>query len=118
MNTISMNRLAEAVQEARKRQGLTQQQVQDKTGINRQMIGRIENGSFLPSLPQLNTLAESLQFNIADLLEENAEQSLIYAMRGEAKSEEEEEGIEKLFSMMSFLKSQMLLRSKLAGHDH
>lgn len=117
MTTISMTRLADTVQKTRKARGLTQQDVQEMTGINRQLIGRIEKGEFLPSLPQLNTLSEKLNFSIAELLEDNTEQDLIYAMRGEAKSHEEEEGIEKLFSMMSFLKSQMLLRSKLANYD-
>lgn len=117
MNTISMTRLADTVQKIRRACGLTQQDVQEMTGINRQIIGRIEKGEFLPSLPQLNALAEKLNFNIADLLESHSEQDLIYAMRGEAQSKEEEEGIEKLFSMMGFLKSQKLLRSKLANHD-
>ena len=117
MTTISMTRLADTVQRTRKNLGFTQQDVQDMTGINRQIIGRIEKGEFLPSLPQLNTLSEKLNFDIADLLEDNTEQHVIYAMRGEAKSAEEEEGIEKLFSMMSFLKSQKLLRSKLINYD-
>lgn len=115
MTTISMTRLAETVQKMRKALGLTQQDVQERTGINRQLIGRIEKGEFLPSLPQLNVLSEELHFNIADLLDTDSEQDLIYAMRGEARSEEEKEGIEKLFSMMSFLKSQRLLRSKLSN---
>ena len=76
---------------------------------------KIEKGEFLPSLPQLNILSEVLHFNIADLLDTTSGQDLIYAMRGEARSPEEREGIEKLFSMMSFLKSQQLLRSKLSN---
>ena len=115
MTTISMTRLAETVQKMRKDLGLTQQDVQERTGINRQLVGRIEKGEFLPSLPQLNILSEVLHFNIADLLDTNSDQDLIYAMRGEARSPEEREGIEKLFSMMSFLKSQQLLRSKLSN---
>lgn len=116
MTTISMIRLAETVMKSRNTLNLTQQEVQDMTGINRQIIGRIERGEFLPSLPQLNTLSEKLNFSIADLLEDKTERDLIFAMRGEAQTPEEEEGIENLFSMMSFLKSQMLLRSKLTGH--
>ena len=117
MTTISMNRLAVTVQKARRELGLTQQEVQDMTGINRQIIGRIEKGEFLPSLPQLNTLSQKLNFDIADLLEDNTECNTVYAMRGQAQSAEEKEGIERLFSMMSFLKSQKLLRSKLNGYS-
>ena len=69
MTTISMTRLAETVQKMRKALGLTQQDVQERTGINRQLIGRIEKGEFLPSLPQFNVLSEELHFNIADLLD-------------------------------------------------
>ena len=117
MTTISMIRLADVVQRSRKELGFTQQEVQEMTGINRQIVGRIEKGEFLPSLPQLNALSEKLNFDIADLLEDSAEQNIICAMRGQAKSAEEKEGIEKLFSMMSFLKSQKLLRSKLNGYS-
>jgi len=117
MNTISMARLAEVVQRKRRELELTQQQVHDMTGINRQLIGRIEKGEFLPSLPQLNSLSKSLCFSIADLLETDNEQEMIYAMRGDAKSDEEAEGIEKLLTMMNFLKSQSLLRRKLVTHD-
>lgn len=113
MNMISMKKLANTVHTARKERGLTQQEVQELTGINRQLIGRIEKGEFLPSLPQLNELAEKLQFSITQLLEDDSEQNVFYAMRGEAKSDEEREGIEQLFSMMGFLKSQMLLRSRI-----
>ena len=113
MTTISIARLAEIVQKTRKERSLTQQDVQDLTGINRLLIGRIEKGDFLPSLPQLNILAEKLNFDIASLIEEREDENAFYAMRGEAKSQEESEGVDKLFSMMSFLKSQMLLRSKL-----
>ena len=117
MTTISMLRLAETVQKMRRDLGLTQQDVQDRTGINRLLIGRIEKGEFLPSLPQLNLLSEALSFNINDLLDDDSEQELNYAMRGEARSKEEEEGIEKMLSMMSFLKSQRLLRSRLTNVD-
>lgn len=116
MATISMTLLSDTVQKSRKKLGFTQQEVQEMTGINRQIIGRIEKGDFLPSLPQLNALSEKLGFEIVDLLEEDSEQSVIYAMRGQSRSAEEEKGIEKLFSMMSFLKAQKMLRSKLNSH--
>lgn len=117
MNTISMSQLAISVQSARKNLNLTQQDVQDKTGINRQLIGRIEKGEFLPSLPQLNALSQVLRFDISDLIVQENDSDIVYAMRGEAKTQEEMDGIEKMFSMISFLKSQMLLRSKLLDHE-
>ena len=118
MNTtmISISKLASAVKNSREKLGLTQQDVQGRTGINRQIIGRIEKGQFVPSLPQLNLLSAALNFRIEDLLEEKAKQDAFYAMRGEVHSQAEAEGIEKFFSMMNFLKSQKLIRSKLTDH--
>lgn len=40
--------------------GLTQQQLADRTGINRGMISRIESGTYTPSIAQLDTLCEVL----------------------------------------------------------
>ena len=117
MTTISLTRLAAIVAKNRSAQNLSQADIQERTGINRLMIGRLEKCEFLPSLPQLNKLAEVLNFSIDELLEDSTEQNVFMAMRGEAKNAEEEAGIERLFSMISFLKSQTIIRSKLAyGH--
>lgn len=116
MSSISINRLQETVRKAREKLSLTQQDVQDLTGINRLLIGRMEKGEFLPSLLQLNILAEKLNFDIISLIEEdkNEEDENAFCMISrEIKSQEEMESINRLFSMMSFLKSQMLLRSRL-----
>lgn len=117
MTTISLTKLAAIVIQKRSEQNLSQTDIQERTGINRLMIGRLEKGDYLPSLPQLNKLAEALNFSINELLENSNEQNVFMAMRGEAKNAEEAAGIERLFSMMCFLKSQMIIRSKLVyGH--
>ena len=113
--TISMSKLAKTVSEKRRVLALTQSDLQNLTGINRLMIGRLEKGEYLPSLPQLNKLTEVLEFSINDLLEDSHEQNVYIAMRGAAKDENEIAGIEQLFSMMSFLKVQAVLRRKLAN---
>lgn len=114
-STVSLDKLAQVVLARRNELNLSQLDIQNKTGINRLMIGRLEKGDYLPSLPQLNLLAEALNFSIDDLIEDAAEESAYTAMRGEAKNEQEAAGIDRLFSMMSFLKSQAVIRSKLTN---
>jgi transcriptional regulator with XRE-family HTH domain len=114
-STLSMDKLAEIIYNKRLFLELTQSDVQEQTGINRLMIGRIEKGEYLPSLPQLNKLAKVLEFSINDLIDDSDEQGVSVAMRGTARNEDEAIGIERLFSMMGFIKSQAILRRKLAN---
>ena len=116
--TISMSKLSKIISEKRRSLGLSQNDIQELTGINRLMIGRLEKGDYLPSLPQLNKLTEILEFSINELLDDSSEQNVCVAMRGAAKNEDEIAGIERLFSMMSFLKSQAVLRRKLANEEN
>lgn len=53
-----------AMIEARKEQHLTQQQLADRTGIDRADISKLENGNANPSLKLLKRLAEGLNMNI------------------------------------------------------
>ena len=63
MKKFSKTILAQTLRQQRKQQGLTQEDVAKITGINRALIGRAENGKFIPSLEQLQALAEVLQFD-------------------------------------------------------
>ena len=72
MKKLSSARLAETVKKQRKSKGLTQIDLAEKTGINRSMIGRIENGTFKPSTDQLEALAKALEFEVTDLYVEEA----------------------------------------------
>ena len=60
MKKLSTARLAETVKKGRKAKNLTQAQLADLTGINRSMIGRLENEAFKPSTGQLESIAEVL----------------------------------------------------------
>lgn len=53
-----------AIIEAHKEQQLTQQELADRTGINRADISRLENGNANPSLKLLKRLADGLEMNI------------------------------------------------------
>ena len=77
--------------EQTRRTRLTQEQLSAETGINRQMIGRLENREYMPSISQLEKLAEILGFGIPDLYVEN--ESMVYtAYRSSSMSEEERAG--------------------------
>ncbi|HEP1810543.1 TPA: nucleotide sugar dehydrogenase [Streptococcus suis] len=51
----------------RKELGYSQQELSDLTGINRTMISKLEQGEYLPSIPQLLTLSNVLDFEINSL---------------------------------------------------
>ncbi|WP_105111153.1 nucleotide sugar dehydrogenase [Streptococcus suis] len=59
----------------RKELGWSQQELADKTGINRAMISRIEKGDYIPSIPQLERLAQVLEFDLASLFVTNSDTS-------------------------------------------
>nr|AKE79137.1 UDP-glucose 6-dehydrogenase [Streptococcus suis]AKE79162.1 UDP-glucose 6-dehydrogenase [Streptococcus suis] len=51
----------------RKELGYSQQELSDFTGINRAMISKLEQGEYLPSIPQLLALSNVLEFEINSL---------------------------------------------------
>ena len=67
MKKLSAALLAETVKKQRKAKHITQAQLAELTGINRSMIGRLENETFKPSTDQLEALAEVLDFEVTDL---------------------------------------------------
>ena len=48
---------------------MAQAMLSEVTGINRSMIGRIENEEYLPRLDQLEVLADVLNFELEELFE-------------------------------------------------
>ena len=112
MKRLSQEKMVEIVKELRKNKDLTQQQLSVKTGINRQMIGRLENKEYMPSIFQLEKLAEVLEFDIPDLYVEN--EPMVYtAYRSSSMSEEERVGADHMFEMMMASKQQLLLRKAM-----
>ena len=79
---------------------------------NRALIGRIERNDFLPSILQLNSLAEVLEFDLQDILEDDTPM-VATAFRGSDLTEEEESALDHLFDMMTAVKQQVLLRKAL-----
>lgn len=62
MKKLSQSLLANVVINQRKSKSITQQQLADQTGINRAMISRLEQQDYVPSIPQLESLCEVLDF--------------------------------------------------------
>ena len=73
MKKLSMDKLVNTVINERKTKGLTQVQLAEATGINRAMIGRLENSDYIPSIDQLQRLGENLGFEVTDLFIEEKE---------------------------------------------
>ena len=113
MKKLSTAKLAETIKIKRKEKGLTQEELSNLTGVNRVMIGRIEHENFVPSITQLESLANVLEFQITNMFVEKNENNSFIALRSEAVNQTEKEGIDKLFTMMLSLRQQILLRSKL-----
>ena len=67
MKKLSIDKLSNTIISKRKEKKLTQSQLADSTGINRVMIGRIENKEYFPSIEQLQKLGEILDFEVVDL---------------------------------------------------
>lgn len=67
MKKLSIDKLVETIHTLRKKKGLTQAQLADATGINRAMIGRIENKDYVPTVEQMQTLGEALGFEVVDM---------------------------------------------------
>ncbi|MBR4906387.1 MAG: nucleotide sugar dehydrogenase [Clostridia bacterium] len=72
MRNLSEALLAQTVAARRKALKMTQQQLAEKTGINRALLSRIENRDYTPSVDQLLALSEVLRFEIGEVLEQSA----------------------------------------------
>lgn len=71
MKKFSSSKLADILISKRKEKNLTQAKLAEITSINRAMISRIESCDYKPSIDQLETLSQVLDFDIVNLFEEN-----------------------------------------------
>ena len=117
MKTLSTKKLAETVRNLRESKGLTKEELGNLTGINRIMIGRIEKEVFTPSIVQFEALSNILGFDPTKMFVEKERTSSFVALRSEALSDSEKEGVEKLFTMMLSLRQQIKLRSSFENES-
>lgn len=113
MKHLSQDLLAEVVKSQRAGKNMTQEQVSEKTGINRAMIGRIERKEYIPSIPQLESLAVTLGFDIDKLFVDQIQPTVYTAFRGAHLTPQEQDGVNHLFEMMLAVKKQLALRKAL-----
>ena len=71
MKKLSITKMADTIIAKRKEQKLTQAQLAKMTGINRGMISRLESCDYTPSIDQLQSIAEVLNFAVVDLFEDD-----------------------------------------------
>lgn len=71
MKKLSITKMADTIIAKRKEQKLTQAQLAEMTGINRGMISRLESCDYTPSIDQLQSIAEVLNFEVVDLFEDD-----------------------------------------------
>lgn len=110
MKTLSTKILAQTITRLREEKGYTKEELGKLTGINRIMIGRIEKEDFIPSIMQFEALANILAFDITDMFVEKKKNNSFIALRSEALSDNEKEGVENIFKMMLSLRQQILIR--------
>lgn len=77
MKKFSLETMAHTIIQKRKEKNLTQAELASSSGIHRGMIGRIENTDYVPSIDQLQRLAEILEFEVTDFfIEETLQHNL------------------------------------------
>ena len=70
MKKLSKELLSKVIRRQRVKLNITQGELSIKTNINRAMLSKIENGKYVPSIEQLESLEEILKFDIDDIFKE------------------------------------------------
>lgn len=76
MKKLSVDKMTLTIRKRRKDMNLTQADLAKVTGINRVTIGRIENKEYTPSIEQLQSLGEALDFEPIDLFIEEQKNNI------------------------------------------
>ena len=113
MKSLSLIDLAEAIKKGRTEKEITQEQLCERTGINRNIIEKIERMDYIPTIPQLEKLAEILSFDVDRLFIENNQPTFFTAFSDSKLSEEERAGADHLMEMMLAARQQIMLRKAL-----
>ena len=72
---FSRHLLSETIKDRRKKLNLTQEDLSDRTGINRLMIGRMEREEYTPTVDQLLRLSDILGFDFNSLIIQNMQEA-------------------------------------------
>ena len=111
MKKLSQKALANLVSARRKALGITQQQLAERTGINRAMLSHIETEEYVPSIAQLQALGEELHFDLEDVFLREP-----IGAGKEGKERQKEDGLEKARSLIAVRrKEKNPIRIAVAG---
>lgn len=69
--------VGERIKQARKKAGLTQQELANALGVKYQMIGQYENGKRNPKLQTILKIAQALEVGLFDLISEEEYETLL-----------------------------------------
>lgn len=75
MKKITKEIIASTVKEYRNKLGMTQLEVAKEVKLNRATVSRIEAATYMPSIDQLQNIAEILHFNITDFFKSEKQQN-------------------------------------------
>ncbi len=73
MKTFSLSLLSETVIQRRKQLGIKQAQLAQAVNMNRSVLSKLENGTYTPSMDQLDALGKVLGFEPVDMFVEQGE---------------------------------------------
>ena len=112
MTIISQEILASQVKQKRENLGLTQELLGAQTGISKSLVGKIENGSYLPTSLQLEALIATLGFSLEQLCIEKEPSDIedLYR-RCNIETPEAIEQFDIMFDMMMSIRQQVILTS-------
>ena len=77
MHSLSLKLLSETVIDKRKKQNMTQAQLATAVGMSRSVLSNLENGTYCPSIHQLESLAQVLDFDCRDMFVKNSSPSSV-----------------------------------------
>lgn len=113
MKKISLEKLSYLVTRKINELNLTEEELSDLIGVNEQIISEIKSNKHIPSLIYLENILDKLEIDINDIVEDSVDTNVFLAMREEARSIEEQEGLEKMISMMLCLRKHKNIRKAL-----
>jgi transcriptional regulator with XRE-family HTH domain len=76
MKNCESEQIGRRIKEARRKLGLTQEELGERAGLHYSYIGQVERGSKIPSLKTLKKIAAALNIGLDTLLEDTPEKEI------------------------------------------
>lgn len=110
MKILSAKKFSETVKRYREENGLTIEELGNATGLNKNIIQRIEYGGFIPTIFQYECLASTLDLKLDDLTQVKDLSHSFTELANQVQTPAEKEGLERFIQMMIALRQQTYLR--------